>query len=130
MDDAASLESFWGGAAGEPVPKVDPSDIQVVWEMGQDLKRRHPEGRVSIGVNLYKARCKPGADISATTYRASMVALLQLIMPMMLDPLIQDKQDAVLVTAAEVPMEWLGREERKGLPFDADDFIRRVRAAV
>jgi hypothetical protein len=42
-------------------------------------------------------------------------------------PLIKDKLDAVLEAASDIPMEWIGRGVRHGLPFDADDFVRRVR---
>jgi hypothetical protein len=46
-------------------PTEDPSDIKAVWELGQDIRKRHPKGGVAIGVEVYKAHCKPGADIPA-----------------------------------------------------------------
>jgi hypothetical protein len=36
----------------------------------------------------------------------------------------------VFRAAAEIPMEWMGVGiVRRGLPFDPDDFLRRVREA-
>ena len=46
-----------------------------------------------------------------------------------MEPLIEKKLDAVFLTAAQIPMEWLGQQVRQGLPFDADDFVRRVSEA-
>jgi hypothetical protein len=32
-----------------------------------------------------------------------------------------------LRTMAAIPMEWIGHTEREGLPFDVDEFFRRLR---
>jgi hypothetical protein len=91
----------------------------------------HPDGNVAIGVEVFKAHCKPGANIMAVTYRAGMIGMLQLVTPEVVNPLAQDKLDAVFQTAATIPMEWMGvGNVRRGFPFDADDFIRRVREAA
>lgn len=129
MDEAQGREFF--GTPGEPVPQVDPEDIKAAWELGQEVKKDHPKGNVGIGVEIFKARCKPGADIPAVTYRANMIAMLQHAGPEIMTPLIQDKLDAVFLAAAQIPMEWMGVGiTRRGLPFDADDFIRRVSEAA
>ena len=42
-------------------------------------------------------------------------------------PELQDKLDVVFLTAATIPMEWIGvGVVRKGLPFDIEEFMRRV----
>jgi hypothetical protein len=46
-----------------------------------------------------------------------------------MNPLIEKKLNAVFLTAAQIPMEWPGQQVRKGFPFDADDFVRRVSEA-
>jgi hypothetical protein len=53
-------------------------------------------------------------------------------MPESLAPWTTDEElhEAVFRVAADIPMEWLGREERKGLPFDLDEFLRRVRGGA
>lgn len=129
MDEAEFLTSFWG-KAGEPVPQVDSSDMKALWNLGEDTKKRHPKGGVAIGVNLMESLCKPGANVGVTNYRALMIGILQRIAPEMMDPLIADKLDAVLAVASEIPMEWIGEGGRSGLPFDPDDFVRRVREAA
>jgi hypothetical protein len=128
MDESEIRKSFWG-AADEPVPQVDASDVKAVWDMQQDVKKSHPAGGGATGVEVFKAHCKPGANISAITYRANMIWMLQHVSPEIIDPLIQEKLDAVFLAAAEIPMEWIGENGRKGFPFDPDDFVRRVRAA-
>lgn len=125
MDEAA-FEKFFGGKAGEQVPQVDPSDMKALWELGEDTRKMHPEGNVAIGVNLMQAYCKPGSNVMAISYRASMIGMLRHLAPHVMSPLIQDKLDAVLATASEIPMEWIGGGVREGLPFDFEDFMRRV----
>jgi hypothetical protein len=120
-------ELFGFGRAGEPVPQVDPADMKALWALGQDTKKTHPEGGVAIGVNLMQAHCKPGANVMAVSYRANMIGMLQHLAPDVMDPLMQDKLDAVLATASEIPMEWIGGGVREGWPFDPHDFVRRVR---
>ena len=100
--------TFWVWTAGEPVPQVDASDMKAVLEIGQDMERRHPGGQVAIGREPYGNACKPGAIIQAELFRASRVDLLRLVAPAVLDPLIQDKLDAVCTIAAQIPMQWAG----------------------
>jgi hypothetical protein len=131
MDHQQHPDVLWGAAAGEPVPRVDPQDVEAVWELTQEVSKKYPDKQMAIGVTGFQARCKPGADIAAVTYRAGMVGILQRAMPAIMDPLIADKLDAVLLAAAEIPMEWLGVGiEHQGPPFDMDDFLRRVREAA
>jgi len=130
MEEQERLRELFGfGRAGEPVPQVDPSDMKALWALGEDSRKRHPEGGVAIGVNLMQAYCKPGANVTAISYRANMIGILQHLAPEVMDPLMQGKLDAVLAAASEIPMEWIGEGVREGWPFDADDFIRRVREA-
>lgn len=121
MDEAQIRKMFWG-EAGKPVPEVDPSDIRAAWEVGQEVKKDHPGKNVGIGVDVFQHACKPGANIPAVTYRAGMTAMF-----LRHAPELKEKLDAVFLAAATIPMEWIGEGVREGLPFDADDFIRRVR---
>ena len=47
-----------------------------------------------------------------------------------LAPWIKDEEvsDAVFRTRATIPVEWIGPTEREGLPFDVEEFFRRLRA--
>jgi hypothetical protein len=130
MDQAESKESF-GGASGTPVPQVDPSDVKAAWVLTQETKKAHPDGVVGIGEEIVEAHCTPGANIQAIFYRANMIGMLQLVMPESVNPLIQDKLEAVVQTAATIPMEWMGSGiVRRGFPFDAHEFLRRVRESA
>jgi hypothetical protein len=53
--------------------------------------------------------------------------------PLCLEPWTKEDQldDVVFRAAAQIPMEWIGVGiTRRGLPFDFDDFMRRVREAA
>ena len=133
MDEAeavARLHAMVSGAPGEAVPQVDPEDLMAVWNLGQEVKRDHPDGGIAIGMSIFEATCKSGAIVKAVVYRTNKIDILRYVAPEIMDPLIQDKLDAVLRTAATIPMEWMGvGVVRQGFPFDADEFIRRVSEA-
>ena len=46
-----------------------------------------------------------------------------------LAPWVKDEEvsDAVFRTMATIPMEWVGHTDREGLPFDVEEFFRRLR---
>ena len=129
MEEQERLRELFGfGRAGEPVPQVDPEDVKAVWEVGQESVKENPQGNVAIGAEIFRRACKPGANVPAVTYRTGQIGILRLIQPDVMDPLIQEKPKAVFRAAAEIPMEWIGVGiVRHGLPFDPDDFVRRVR---
>src|SRR6266480_2286315 len=85
---------FGYGDAGSPVPQVDPADMRALWDLAEDTKKRHPEGGVMIGRNLMQGLCKPGANVTAVSYRAGKIEMLRLILPDVMEPVIQDKLDA------------------------------------
>ena len=125
MDEAFS--KFFPDAAGEPVPQVDPEDVKVVWERQIKMERDHPGQLVAVaaGGNMPE----PNTNIRAVGYRATMLMMLRRVAPEILDPLIQDKLDAVLLAIAHIPMEWISAGGRKSLPFNFDDFMSRVNEA-
>jgi len=81
-------------------------------------------------MNLMQALCKPGPNVTAVSYRAGKIEMLRRILPDVMEPLIQEKLDAVLKAASEIPMEWIGATVHHGWTFDPDDFVRRVREAA
>ena len=129
MTDALRNPPSFGGSAGEPVPEVDPQDLKTIWHEGRDLQARHPGQNVATGVDLMKAICKPGANVQAVWYRSSMIWVLNQFAQGQLAPWVKDEQvsDAVFQTMAKLPMEWVGHAERKGLPFDVEEFFLRLR---
>jgi len=130
MTDALGNPPSFVGNAGEPVPEVDPQDLKTLWQLGRDLRARHPAGQHAIGFDLKKGICKPGANVQAASYRLGMIGMLSQFAQGQLAPWIKDEQvsDAVFQTMATIPMEWVGPgERRKGLPFDVEEFFRRLR---
>ena len=129
MVDALGTPPSFGGNPGEPVPEVDAEDLKTIWQEACDLQARHPGQNVAIGFELMKAICKPGANAQAVFYRSSMIWVLNQFAQEQLAPWVKDEQvsDAVFRTMATIPMEWIGRTEREGLPFDVEEFFRRLR---
>jgi hypothetical protein len=131
MDQA----EFFGGASGESVPQVEPEDVKAVWKLGlgRGMESGHPGGQRAIGVEVCKAACKPGADISAVCYRGMMLGLITRHAQEQLAPWVNEGEmdNAIFRAIAEIPMEWMGVGiVRHGPPFDFEDFVRRVREAA
>jgi hypothetical protein len=77
IDDLSELT----GKLGESVPVVDAAGIKVMWTYCQTLKAEHPEcaeGRVAIGVSVWKQILAPGVDIRAVGYRVGMLSMLEM----------------------------------------------------
>lgn len=132
MIEAPANPPSLGGNPGEPVPEVDPEDLKTLWREGRDIQARQPRQpgqQVATGFDLIKAICKPGANVDAVWYRSSMIWALNQFAQAQLAPWVKDEQvsDAVFQTMATIPMEWIGRAEREGLPFDVEEFFRRLR---
>lgn len=102
-------------------PAVDPVDLKLVWREHTE----HPE--CPMGTDLLARLCSPGADIDAISHRHTMLRQLP-------TNLLPDKMrggqldDVVFKVAATIPLE---RREigvpYDGLPFDADEFVKRLR---
>ncbi len=118
---------MFAGKPGEPVPAVDPEDVKTVWQIGIDAQANHPGKNLAVGVESMKHACKPGADIEAIWYRASLAWLITQIAPEQLARFMRDGQpnDAVLRAAANVPTDWMGvGVVRQHPPFDVNEFVR------
>jgi hypothetical protein len=89
---------------------------------------QRPGQRVAVSSNVLEQVCQPGADVQAVAYRRTMLQLIQHVAPEQLEPWTKDGElnETVFLAAAEIPMEWIGREERQGLPFDVGEFFRRL----
>ncbi len=124
---------LFGGKPGQPVPPVDPDDLKTAFEIFQNVARRYPDGRSDVGVDVFQHPCKPGAGISAITYRAMMLGVVVRHAQAQLAPWTKDGHLdlAVFHEAAQLPMEWMGVGfVRESAPFDADEFLRRLRGEV
>jgi len=112
----------FGGEAGESVPEVDPHDLKAIWKIGEETKSK------AAGIELMRQACKPGANVEATWYRSSVISILTQVAQQQLAPWLREGQvaDPVFRTAASIPMKWVGSEQRQGLPFDFEEFLRRL----
>lgn len=123
---------MWAGSGdGDSVAAVSPEDLRSVWKLIQETKAQHPGGCVSIGNTVYQSVCSPGADVMAVWYRASMLSMFQIIPEFPLNKWTHDGEfdDAVFQVAATFPMEnILAGVTREGLPFDLEEFVKRIGA--
>jgi hypothetical protein len=117
----------FGGEAGESVPEVDPDDLKAIWQIGEELQANH-SGVKAVGVEVMKQACKPGANIEATWYRSSIVWMLTHAAQQQLTPWLRDGKvdDPVFRVMASIPMEWVGSEVKQSLPFNVEEFLRRL----
>ena len=128
MSDSLENPLSFMGNPGEPVPEVDPDDLKAFWQETRDFQARHAGQNYAIGWEAMKASCKPGANAYAVWYRSSMIWVLNKYAQEQLAPWVRDEEvsDAVFRTMATIPMEWIGQTEREGLPFDVEEFFRRL----
>lgn len=124
-NDPGNPSSFLG-KPGEPVAEVDPEDLKTFWQESRKLQASHPEA--SIGFTA-KRIAKPPANAAAVWLRSGMIWVLTRYAPEQMAPWMKDQgvSDAVFRTMATIPMEWIGATEREGLPFDVEEFFRRLR---
>jgi hypothetical protein len=117
----------FGGEPGESVPQVDPEDVKSVWRIQNEVQAKYPGQQVATGTAIAQSACKPGADIHAVCYRASLLFLVQRVAADKWQVIVRNGEphESVFNAAAKVPMEWVGvGQVRKGLPFDLDAFLR------
>jgi len=119
----------WFGNPGEPVAQVDPDDLKSFWRQTSKHQAEHPGQDISFSP---KAIAKVGLKANgAIWYRSSMIRILNRVEREQLSHWTKDDEvaDSVFRTMATIPMEWIGHEERTGLPFDVEEFFRELRAA-
>jgi len=123
---------FWKFPEGG-VAAVDPDDMKKLWQLFRDVQSRSGgiEGGVAIDMRLYERACSPGADVQAVWFRAAILETLKQLRPELLAPWIHDGEfdDAVFQVAATFPMEKMRTGAvREGLPFDVEEFVKRIGA--
>jgi hypothetical protein len=114
------------GNPGESVTEVDPEDLKTFWQKTRTVHARFPNQAGSVSP---MAITKTGVNAPAVWYRSSMILVLSQVAQEQLSASIKDEEvsDAVFQTMATIPMEWIGHAEREGLPFDLEEFFRRLR---
>ena len=127
MSDALENQPPFGGNPGEPVIEVDPHELKIFWQRARDLRAQQRDGHTSIGFELKSISASP-ENAYAVWYRSSMIWALNMVAKERLTPWIkdQDVSDALFQVIASIPMEWIGHTDREGLPFDLEEFFRRL----
>jgi hypothetical protein len=117
----------FGGEPAESVSEVDPDDLKAIWQIGEELQANHSATK-AVGVKVMKQACKPGAHIEATWYRSSVIWMLTQVAQQQLAPWLRDRKvaDPVFGVMASIPMEWVASEVTHGLPFNVEEFLRRL----
>jgi len=110
------------------VPAVNPTDLKSIWAMQNDIQARHPGRQVSIGIDIYKQSCSPGADMAAVFSRVSMLGLLQPVAEaehFKFPRIHNGKPDEIVFKVlANIPMVRLQPGvEHEGFPFDIEELI-------
>ena len=119
---------MFGDKPGEPVPQVDPEDFRAVWRYFKDSRLR--SGQASQQVPTFFGR----SANPVRTLRHSVTAMMLSVMIRHTQELLApwnregELDDAVFSAAAATPIGWIGvGTEHQGLPFDVEDFMRRIR---
>jgi hypothetical protein len=114
----------FGGKLGEPVPAVDPEDVETVWRIAREGEANNSK---AVGFELFKHACKPGTDVQAVFYRSTLIWLVSRSVPEQLARFMREGQpnDAVFRAAAKIPAEWMAVGiVQHGPPFDVNEFLR------
>jgi hypothetical protein len=57
----------FGGKPGEPVPAVDPEDLEAVWRIAREGEANSSK---AVGFEILKQACKPGDNVQAVQQSA------------------------------------------------------------
>ncbi len=66
MDERQEMQHSFFGKVGEPVPAVNPMELQRVWQITEDIRARHGNQQIGIDEGAYG----PLTDCQAVRYRA------------------------------------------------------------
>ena len=127
MTNSPMISPF--GNPGEPVAEVDPNDLRAFWQKIRELQAKYGTHVSLTSQSICDTIGKPGANANAIWFRSTMVSVLKQFAQERLADWIKDDgvSEAVFQTMATIPMEWIGRTEREGLPFDLEEFFRRLK---
>lgn len=126
-DDPESPLSFLG-KPGESVSEVDPDDLKTYWRETRKLEAKFPGKPISFSP---KAIGKTWTNAPAVWYRSSMIWVLNQVAQEQLSPWIENEEisDVVFRTMATIPMVWIGHAEQEVVPFNVEEFFRRLKVA-
>lgn len=103
MEEQDAINALFG-KPGEPVPVVSVEDLKKARGLCEDVKARHPEGGVAIGMGIWE-QVLPGADIKAVTYRNALLGILEMFLEETYPG--GKLSDNALKVAAEIELKWM-----------------------
>jgi hypothetical protein len=121
------------------VAAVDPADLKSVCAFMREA-RTTARRNTAISIGLYESMCSPGADVDAVWYRASMLGLLEMLLPNVAPQMFPESpltpwthngelDDAVFQVAATFPMKNMEvGVVHNELPFDLEEFLKQIGA--
>jgi hypothetical protein len=120
------------GSPGEPVPSVDVEDLQAAYRLLTDPGPRPAgSGPGTVSMYAFESACKPGANLAAVTFRAIMLQVLPMMLRERASALLTKEgrfEEKVFREFASFPMSWLPvGSPPDAMPFDVEEFLRRVR---
>jgi hypothetical protein len=117
---------FWADSSDD-VAAVDPADLSAVLKFMREVQARHKGQCGSIDARVYERLCSPGANVGAVWFRASMLGMLDMVMPGWMENADTDK---VTKVAATFPMKNMKvGVVHDGPPFDLQEFLKQVAAS-
>src|SRR5258705_1318533 len=111
------------------VPSVDPADVKAVWKLQQETKAEHPGKSFSMGAELYRRVCSPGASVGAVWYRLSHLMMLSMYSQATgteLPWLHPEPHDAVFKVLATMPMTGMPEGGRNIPSTEVEEMVRLV----
>jgi hypothetical protein len=123
MTDEARPD-FWADSSDD-VAAVDPADLSAMLKFMREVQAQHKGG--VIDSRLYQRLCSPGANVDAVWYRASMLGMLDMVIPGWME---NADADRITRVAAAFPMKNMKvGVVHDGPPFDLQEFLKQVAAS-
>lgn len=104
---------------------VDPADLSAIWKFMREQTQNMLAGDCTgIDFRVYQRLCSPGANVAAVWYRASMIGMLDTVLPGWMG---QAPIEKVVALAATFPMKKMKvGVVHEGPPFDLQQFLKQL----
>ena len=110
------------------IAAVDPSDLENVWKVGQEILKQYRKHGVTVGPRIYTNACSPGADFMAVWSRASILLLLGEQLGLFRPKLPGWVRNVIFSVFAKFPIKRLEPGVvHNGFPIDVQEFMKQVK---
>ena len=116
-----------GGLTEGLIAPVDPSDLENVWKVAQEILKLHRKHGVIVGPKVYANVCSPGANVMAVWSRASILLFLGEQVGLFRPKLPGEVRKVIFNVFAKFPIKQLEPGVvHKGFPLDVQEFMKQV----